>query len=289
MGIHDVGVASGSKIWFSEPSSFAKRNLFYLTEAGRYICTPEYVYTASNLPTSILLVIDEGHLYIKLDGFSQRRVKQGEAVIFNREIPHTYNTDGPMKMRYLVLAGLSTFEYVDAIIQKKGLIWSLKSAGQCNKYINAALNMIEGRVDNEHAVSCNLHRLLSEIMMAEREEFQESGDSLVYAVEYLHQHWNEHITLNDMARAAHFSTCYFAKQFKRWKGVSPYEYVIQIRLDEAKRLLCTTKQDVGRIAVECGFDSSSHLIYHFRSRLGITPAAFRRQRHEAEWENVIES
>ena len=286
MGINDIGVASGSKIWFSEPSSFARRSLFYLTEAGRYICTPEYIYKASNLPTSILLAIDEGHLFIELDGFPQKRIRQGEAVIFNRTVPDTYYTDTHTKMRYLVFSGLSTPEYVDAVIQKKGLVWSLKSAGLSNKYIEAALNMIEGRVDNEHASSCNLHRLLSEIMMTESEEVQMIDDSLLQAVEYMHQHWNEHITLDSLAHAAHFSTYYFAKQFKRWKGISPYEYVIQLRLDEVKRLLCTTKDSVGKIAVECGFDSSSHLIYHFRTRIGITPAAFRKQRHEAAWENI---
>lgn len=286
MGINDIGVAAGSRIWFSEPTPFARRCLFYLTEAGRYICTPEYIYQASGLPTNILLVIDEGHLFIELDGFPPRRIKQGEAVVFNRMIAHKYYTDAHMKMRYLVFSGLSTSEYIHAIIQKKGLIWSLKSAGQCNKYIEAALNMIEGRVENEHVSSCNLHRLLSEIMMTESEELQMIDDSLVQAVEYLHQHWNEHITLDNLAHAAHFSTYYFAKQFKRWKGVSPYEYVIQLRLDEAKRLLCTTKDSVGKIAVECGFDSSSHLIYHFRSRIGITPAAFRKKRYEAAWENA---
>lgn len=67
----------------------------------------------------------------------------------------------------------------------------------------------------------------------------------------------------------------FAKAFRASLGVPPHRYLMERRIERAKRLLATTKQPLASIAVACGFASQSHMTEHLRRFCGITPARLR--------------
>jgi AraC family transcriptional regulator len=58
-------------------------------------------------------------------------------------------------------------------------------------------------------------------------------------------------------------------------GISPYQYLLQQRVERAKQLLKQTNQPIVEIALDCGFSSHSHLSKQFRQLAGMTPKAFR--------------
>ncbi len=58
-------------------------------------------------------------------------------------------------------------------------------------------------------------------------------------------------------------------------GVTPHEYVLQQRVERAKKLLKETKLSVMEVAFLCGFSSHSHLGKWFRQYIGMTPKAYR--------------
>ncbi len=55
------------------------------------------------------------------------------------------------------------------------------------------------------------------------------------AIEYLHAHLDDKITIESMARAAHLSASHFARVFKKETGKAPMEYVHGLRLERAKK------------------------------------------------------
>jgi AraC family transcriptional regulator len=67
----------------------------------------------------------------------------------------------------------------------------------------------------------------------------------------------------------------FAKAFRASLGVPPHRYLMERRIERAKRLLATTKQPLASIAVACGFASQSHMTEHVRRFCGTTPARLR--------------
>jgi AraC family transcriptional regulator len=92
---------------------------------------------------------------------------------------------------------------------------------------------------------------------------------------YIDAHLAENIGLQDMATVAGLGQHHFSTLFKQSMGISPYQYVIERRIDRAKRHL--RQQDVAiiDIALACGFADQSHLTKHFRKLVGMTPRAFR--------------
>ena len=58
--------------------------------------------------------------------------------------------------------------------------------------------------------------------------------------------------------------------------MTPHQYFINMRLQNAKRLLVTTHDSIEQVAENCGFDNTSNFIRLFKQRVGMTPTAFRK-------------
>jgi AraC family transcriptional regulator len=93
--------------------------------------------------------------------------------------------------------------------------------------------------------------------------------------EYIHAHLDRDIKLTELAALSGVSHYYFCRQFKRSLGISPYQYVLQQRVERAKQLLKFRDVAISEIALECGFANQSHFTKHFRKLTGITPNRFR--------------
>jgi AraC family transcriptional regulator len=71
------------------------------------------------------------------------------------------------------------------------------------------------------------------------------------------------------------SPYHFCRAFKASMGITPHQYVLENRVEAAKRLLWTTPMSLGEVALEVGFASQSHFTGQFQARVGATPAAYR--------------
>jgi AraC family transcriptional regulator len=83
-------------------------------------------------------------------------------------------------------------------------------------------------------------------------------------------------TLAALAEAAGFSKAHFVRLFRRTTGTSPHRYVLQRRLEEARRLILSTTLALAEVASDTGFASQSHLNNAFARRYGCTPGQARR-------------
>ncbi|MEM7332393.1 MAG: helix-turn-helix transcriptional regulator [Chloroflexota bacterium] len=94
---------------------------------------------------------------------------------------------------------------------------------------------------------------------------------------YILEHLHTPIKLNDLATHLNLSMFHFSRMFRNTTGTSPYEYLIQLRIEEAAELLLkSNKLPISEIAHRIGFSDQSHFTRHFKKRFGLTPLAFRR-------------
>jgi PAS domain S-box-containing protein len=97
------------------------------------------------------------------------------------------------------------------------------------------------------------------------------------ARQYLRDHLGERIDRPSLARALAVSPDYLGRVFKAELGTSPHQFLIDLRLEEARRLLLMTDLSVTQIAWRLGFATVSHFVTTFRKRTGMTPLRFRRR------------
>ncbi|MEL6965311.1 MAG: AraC family transcriptional regulator [Pseudomonadota bacterium] len=84
--------------------------------------------------------------------------------------------------------------------------------------------------------------------------------------------------MRSLARLVDMSEYAFSRAFKARTGRSPYQWVIDRRLNRAEVLLQQSKMSIAEIAYAAGFSSQSHMTTLFSQRAGITPAEFRKAR-----------
>jgi AraC family transcriptional regulator len=94
-------------------------------------------------------------------------------------------------------------------------------------------------------------------------------------LDYINDHLDGDIKLADLAALLGMSQFHFSYLFKRSIGTSPYQYMLQQRIERAKQLLKQTERSIMDIALDCGFNSHSHLSKQFRQLTGITPKVYR--------------
>lgn len=95
-------------------------------------------------------------------------------------------------------------------------------------------------------------------------------------IEHIHSHLDEKITIDSMASVAHLSPSHFARLFRKETGKAPMEYVNELRLERAKKMLLAGDKSITEIALVCGFGSPSYLSSSFQKEYKMTPSEYRR-------------
>jgi AraC family transcriptional regulator len=104
------------------------------------------------------------------------------------------------------------------------------------------------------------------------------GYKLRQITDWMAENIAEEFNLDRLAAQAGLSKFYFNRLFKSAVGVSPSRYHINLRMDEARRLLRETKTSVVNVALDVGYANPSHFAQLFRRETGLSPSDYRRQR-----------
>lgn len=103
-------------------------------------------------------------------------------------------------------------------------------------------------------------------------------ERLAPVLDYIFKHYDCKITLADLAKLSNMSVPNFCSVFRETMGVSPMEYITQIRLQNAADLLRNTDKKIIDVAVECGFFSISNFIKAFHNGMNMSPSQYRKVR-----------
>ena len=97
------------------------------------------------------------------------------------------------------------------------------------------------------------------------------------ALQYIDEHIGGSLSVEVLARHVGYSATYFTKKFKRALGVTPTEYIANLRISFAKQYLAAGNLSVQEIAVALGFCDASYFSHFFKSKTGLYPVYYRKQ------------
>jgi AraC-like DNA-binding protein len=99
---------------------------------------------------------------------------------------------------------------------------------------------------------------------------------------FIQSHYAQALTSKDIARNVCLSEGHMRAIFRSAMRISPYQYLLNVRIDKAKRLLLTSKLSLLEISNKVGFEDESHFISMFRKRVDMTPGQYRKK---VDWVN----
>nr|WP_249435990.1 AraC family transcriptional regulator [Paenibacillus sp. Marseille-Q4541] len=212
-------------------------------------------------------------------------VQQDDLVIVNPNVEHTEVSAGTDPLEYVVLGveGMS-FDFGDQSENRNYEIINYRhQRGELLFYFNALLRETENKKENYEAVCQNLLEVVViNLMRSSDHPFSVVGSQRANKVcsrikRYIDSNFAEDISLDSLSQKAHLSKYYLVHTFAKYYGMSPINYLNEVRLRASKELLETTDLSISQIATSTGFSSQSYFSQSFRRSCGLTPSVYRLQ------------
>lgn len=94
-------------------------------------------------------------------------------------------------------------------------------------------------------------------------------------IDYIREHFSSQVSVAELAAACNLSVSALERRFRKHLGKTPRQYITDVRLGHAQRLLVDTDKPIGTIALETGFADHSHFTRAFRRHSGRSPSEVR--------------
>lgn len=235
--------------------------------------------------TELFYVVDgKGEFNIQGQRFP---VKPNDFVIINPQVEHTELSSPDEPLEYIVLGirGLSFSNLTP--VSEGGHPFSFFNLRDEQKDILRYLNaMVQEATSQQMSYELVCHNLLEILLIKilrhqhfdlEVGKQSKATKDISFIKHYLETYYHESIQLEDLASMTHLSRFYISHSFKKEIGMSPMEYLIDIRIKESKILLRTTNYSISQVADIVGFTTPTYFSKQFRKSTGISPTDYREQ------------
>lgn len=228
----------------------------------------------------------------KLVSGSEKKVivtSKFEAVPFNSEQLHGPTDDVSLDgFICLTCSKEKMFEISDQVFAKSEIIFSNESF-----HVSSDIRVLLGLLVEEslgkpagyefiqeNLVNVILFKLIrsakSNLSQAETEEKSHDVLRIEQAADFLRGQYRSEFSLNEVAHIADLSPYHFIRVFKAHTGKTPYEFLLEVKIEKAKQLLSHKNLTITDICLSCGFNNPSHFSLMFKRKIGVSPSEYRK-------------
>lgn len=254
--------------------------ILYLNRFGGGVV---FTHVAHSHAFSELFYILSGEGYLLLNNDEKIFLKEGDFLILNPHVKHCEYSLSEPSMGFAVY-GLSDISFLKDGEQPPYLHLRKEDAAATSEQINRLYDCIRFEISNqqdlwENMVHAYLEQLIISVVrimgVTVCKEPYSGDDALKRAQEFIADHLEAKIDLDEMTRFACVNKCTLINLFKREFGLTPMRYVMQQRIYKAIELMMNTEKSMDMIIGECGFLNSAHFYQVFKRITGGTPGQYR--------------
>lgn len=254
---------------------------YYCTEAGLFYAQQHFSTARTDKESYLLFYTLRGAGLIEQNG-SRVVLRTGQALLLNCRTAQSYCTAPGQSCWHhywvhLDGAGVAALEPL-LIPDKKLTPVQLTGAKMQDRFEAVLQSMEQGTVDCMVQTGLALHQLLAlcaQSLFAQAETTS-ARQVILQAAETLRQNYRQELCLADLLEQAHMSKSYFLRLFRRYMGTTPYNYLVNYRITQAKELLVLTDHSISDIAHEVGFGDASNFSTRFSAATGQSPLQYRK-------------
>lgn len=236
--------------------------------AGHLVVGRDHSVFRQGFDAFCLTYVAEGTGRLVLDG-TVHHPAAGQLAFYDLMQPNLFTAaDGPLVVESLYVYGPNVRQIYDRFHAEYG---NLLSGFDGGRFTRAVRELYSAEAE-AWRISEIVYGLLMEVLSYCHEQ---DGSDVARAVAFIREHFSEDITLEDMAGAAFLSKYYFLRKFRSRTGMTPKEFLEEVRFDRSKQLLENSGMSVEAIAESVGCKDARTLVSLFRERTGVTPSAYR--------------
>ena len=269
-----------SSYYFFTPSAFYESLGYYVTVCGHFHATAGYEIKRNGGVVPLLFFIKSGRLTLRYEG-QPYIATEGQIVLLNCNRPHSYYCQGSCEFLFFHLAGNNTYEITDQLIKTNGsILFDLTNARPLFEKAQSILDFLHKNTQVSEAwVSVFLYETLCHLQVKGMENLMQKDNtqsSMSKVLSYIREHVKDSLSLEDLSEIASMSKYHFLRSFKKELGVTPFQYITELRISLAKTMLTTTGMSITDIAYDLGYSNESSFIRAFTRVAGLSPIHFKR-------------
>ena len=266
------------------PSPFARENLFYLQETGSLSADKVHIKERSYLDSFLFLMVVQGSGTVVTAGTSYA-LTAGDCMFIDCHHPYSHESSADLwTLRWAHFNGSTMRALYEKFLERSG---SPRYTLMEKESYEDLLKRLFGTAGSQSYVrDMEIHELLS-ILLTKimkdcwNENRMVTGGhpvrSLTPVLQYLQEHYREKITLDELAERFFINKYYLTRRFKEEYGITISDYILSLRIREAKEILRFSGDSLETIAERCGFYDLAYFSRKFKKAEGISPSAFRKQ------------
>jgi two-component system response regulator YesN len=152
-----------------------------------------------------------------------------------------------------------------------------ESKNHLSRYLKAPVHLqVSGHLTSFEALPSEVRKLRNHSAKDTLDlEMNKNEDVITIALQYIHAHCYLNVSLEKVAAVIYLNPIYFSQLFKQKMGIGYKDYVIQLRMERAKELLCDPGLRITDVAELVGYPDIRYFTQVFRKRYHVTPTEFR--------------
>lgn len=230
-----------------------------------------------------LLYMVSGHADYFLDGEWQT-VGEGKIVLYRPRVPQFYRTYSqvPMLCRWVHFSGTEAASLLEECGMGQEYLFS---PGLCPAAEALLKSMVVEILHREPMYRIVVESQFRQAMalfgrqMAQRKGSvaSSSRQRILTIVEYMNRHYFEPLQIEELAERCGLSKYHFIHLFRMCMGMTPYSYLIRIRMERAETLLQTGDMTVQEVAFVCGYNDPLYFSRAFSRHFGVSPTDYKQR------------
>lgn len=263
------------------PDDIARRNLFYVQEAGYLQSLKPHESRRRGLDSYLFMIILSGSGIVRYNNES-RTVSAPDCVLLDcrSEYSHISSADDPWELMWIHFNGPHAAFYYEYFTGRHSNIFRLPDASHVSDSIRKIIELHEVHTaDSALITSCIITELLTGAVTAvgmEKENDSASVNAKLNAViSYIDGHFTEKLSLDDIASKFYISKYYLSHAFKKKYNTGVMQYVLMKRISLAKEMLRYSGDSIESVAAKCGISDASYFNKVFKKAEGITASQYR--------------
>lgn len=100
-------------------------------------------------------------------------------------------------------------------------------------------------------------------------------ETIKAVIDYMNENYTSGVSCTELAELVKMDKFGFIRSFKSETSKTPYEYLLDLKIEKAKKMLKANDCTITEISMQCGFSSHSHFTSTFKKRAGISPTEYR--------------